>query len=97
MITYADRRREVPRKEAMAARRERQNSRTSGFIAVANNEIADKASRLTSTFLVAHPTLTPAEANQQAGEAVAQTLPPVPLGVRTNYKPKTGKDYRRES
>lgn len=90
-IVLADRRRDVPRKETMLARRIRQRSRKAGFTPIRNERISKRVEALT-TLLTAgyvqnkekYGTAVPSavEIEREAWRNVARTLPALPIGVR---------------
>lgn len=80
-IIHADRRRDVPRKEAMFARRLRQRTAGVGFTPVLNEKLqARYESYIATRKLVAanagQQQPDPAQLHQEAVRAVAATLPP---------------------
>lgn len=91
-ITYADRRDDVDHATRMRVRRARQLARTPGFTPVPNARIEASIKGMTGILTIAHQkshdengTAMPsaAQIHSEAVRAVAKTLPPVPLGVRT--------------
>lgn len=93
MIRLVDRQAGVSHRERMKARRERQRSRTAGFTAVKNNRITQAINTGTIILLAknekereVNPSvkeLTQDAARNLAVNAVRQTLPTTPIGVRT--------------
>ena len=94
-ITYKDRRPETPHSVRMAVRRARQRARTSGFTPVLNARIAARITTMEALLTTGYqaqvddPTHNreklpaPEAIRHEAENAVARTLPQVPIGVRT--------------